>query len=78
MKTFCSLLVLVLAVSSPCLAKQAYNAFENRWETVPDEADVSPRYNAFENEFSMQTRDADLQYNAFENRFEWDSGHNLE
>ena len=49
---------------------------ENDWETVPDNADVGPRYNPMENNFSMQTQDANLEYNAFNNKFEWDSGHN--
>lgn len=76
MKMFWSILILVLAFTTPCFAKQVYNSIENQWETVPDSADVSPRYNPMENKFSMQTQDTNLEYNAFNNKFEWDSGHN--
>jgi len=76
MKTVCALLILVVVASTPCFAKQVFNAMENEWETVPDNADVSPRFNPMENNFSMQPQDANLEFNAFNSRFEWDSGHN--
>jgi uncharacterized protein YpuA (DUF1002 family) len=66
--------VMLVAATGEC--EQKYNAFENRWETVPDNSDWQAKYNAFENEWSYQPKDAKTQYNAFENRWDWDSGHN--
>ena len=70
-------LVLILVCTTFTVsAEQRYNAFENRWETVPDRSNWKTRWNAFDNEWTYQPPNADLEYNAFENRWEWDSGHN--
>lgn len=68
--------VLVLLMATTVSAEQQYNAFENRWETVPDNQNWQPTYNAFENDWTYQPQDAQVEYNAFENKWEWDSGNN--
>lgn len=70
------LIVLVLLCASLAYGKQEYNAFTGHWETVPDNSNWSPRYNAMEDDWSYQPREAQTQYNAYEDRFEWNSGHN--
>jgi uncharacterized protein YpuA (DUF1002 family) len=70
------LVVAVMLVAATGECEQKYNAFENRWETVPDNSDWQAKYNAFEKDWSYQPKDAKTQYNAFENQWDWDSGHN--
>jgi len=69
-------IIVFMLLCSVCEAKQVYNGVEGRWETVPDDAQVSPRYNATEGDFSMQPAGAKTEYNPFSGKFEWDSGHN--
>ena len=76
MKILTILLILFIAV--PCYAKQIYNAYENRWETIPDNSNWNNQYNAFKNSWSYQPDDSSLDYNVFENTWEWDSGHNYD
>jgi len=59
-------------------AKQVYNAFENRWETVPDQSNWGTKYNAMENNWSYQPENSTIEYNAFEDTWDWDSGYNYE
>ena len=70
--------VMLVMVAGTAQAEQRYNAFENCWETVPDNSNWTPQYNAFDNDWSYQPSDADMEYNAFENSWDWDSGHGNE
>ncbi len=70
------LATVIALMASPASCEQKYNAFTNKWETVPDNSDWQTKYNAFDNSWSYQPRDAKTEYNAFENRWDWDSGHN--
>lgn len=72
------IVVMLLLLSVPIFAEQKYNAFENRWETVPDNSNWQTQYNAFENEWSYQPDNAEMEYNAFEDTWDWNSGHNPE
>ena len=63
--------VLVLVMATCVYGEQRYNAFENRWETVPDNSNWTPQYNAYENEWKVQPQNAQIEYNAFENKFEF-------
>jgi len=73
-KLILAVLCVVGMLCSPVFAGQKYNAFEGRWETVPDSWQT--KYNAFEGEWSYQPDNAKTEYNAFEGKWEWDSGHN--
>ena len=68
--------LLLSCIVVPVLAKQEYNAMEDRWETVPDGSNWDVEYNAYENEWSYQPDDAEIEYNAYEDEWEWDSGYN--
>jgi len=70
------LVIVLMLLCSTVYAEQQYNAHENRWETVPDGSDWSPRYNAHENDWSYQPDDAQTEYNAYEGTWDWDSGNN--
>ena len=71
MKILLLTIVISIAIYGNVYGEQRYNAFENRWETVPDNSDWTPRYNAFENTTTYQPKDAIIEYNAFENTFDW-------
>lgn len=66
--------IFVIVISANLVAGQKYNAFEDRWETVPDNWEM--KYNAFEDGWSYQPQNAKVEYNAFEDTWDWNSGHN--
>ncbi len=74
-KTIIILLALCL-LTGICYAKQEYNLYEDRWETVPDNSDWTPQYNPYENDWSYQPDNANIEYNLYENSWDWDSGKN--
>ena len=76
MKTLIFVIMVTIFVAATGYCEQKYNAFTNKWETVPDNSNWQTKYNAFDHSWSYQPRDAKTEYNAFENRWEWDSGHN--
>jgi len=82
MKAFLLLAVSIFLFIGICEAKQQYNPFTNQWETVPDDnrrqwnatpynSDWQPRYNSFDNTWSIQPQQAKLEYNPYTNRWEW-------
>ncbi len=75
MKKIILAIIIVLPLSQVAMAEQKYNAYESRWETVPDNSNWQTRYNPYSNDWSYQPRDANVEYNAYENSWDWDSGH---
>jgi len=73
MKKIILFLSILLAMAGTCMAEQKYNAWENRWETVPSNWET--KYNAWDNSWSYQPENAKTEYNAWENKWDWDSGH---
>ena len=72
----CIGLAVLLVTACAAFAEQQYNVMEDRWETVPDNSDWSPKYNAMEDTWSIQPDDAKIEYNVMEDKWEWDSGKN--
>jgi len=56
------------------LAGQKYNPFTNKWETVPEDAEI--RYDPFNNTWHFHDPDAEQEYNPFSNQWQWDDGIN--
>ncbi len=58
-----------LFLAGTALAGQKYNAFTNRWETVPDRYEM--KYNPHNNNWSYQAPKARPEYNPHQNTWDW-------
>jgi len=67
----CLVLAIVLGFGTQVLAEQQYNPWTGHWETVPDESNYRPRYNPYEDTWSLQPEQAEPEYNPYEDRWEW-------
>ncbi|GEM_PF-3036840 len=63
------MLLLIVGFTIPAYAVQKYNAFEKKWETTSEDAEI--KYNAFEEEWSYEQPGSQLEYNAFEETWEY-------
>ena len=64
------IIILTLIITQPAFAEQRYNIMENRYETA-SKCEDTLKYNIYENEYSYEIENSNLEYNIYEDTYEW-------